>query len=255
MKTNSGSNDSMRGNPPGATGKSVEENSVTFSLSALMAQTPKAGAKSAGAATKDDSGLIDLNALTAMEDSASKTAGTPAVGGVMPTASLGLFPFDAPPVATPVPTVVQQPVEIEEPPKKSSGKWIALGGVGVVAAAAVAFFLGMNAGGEHAQGAPTAEPTPTAAPTVVEAPKPPEPQVAAVDPGTAKTAAAKTAAKEPAKEAPKPAAPVKAATGTPTKAAVAKTDAPPAKEAPKPAAAGGDPCKGDLMCAMQRAAK
>lgn len=251
MKTNSGSNDSMRGNPPSAPGKHEEENSVTFSLSALMAQTgPSKSAKSAGAATKDDSGLIDLNALTAMEDGAAKSVSAP-VGGVMPASSLGLFPFDSPSALTAAPAPVAQTVE-SVAPKKPSRSWLWIGGVGVAVAAVAAFFVGMNAGtGDQAQAAASATVETARSAVAVTAPevaKAAEPQVAALDPG-----ASKAAVKETPKETPKP---VLKAPGGPAKPAIAKGEPPPGA-APKEERKGapGDPCKGDLMCAMQRATK
>jgi hypothetical protein len=249
MKTNSGSNDSTGDNQPKGTGKSAEENSVTFSLSALMAQGTQAPASQrTGAAAKDDSGLIDLNALSAMEDNVSKLTGVPQ-GGVMP-AQVGLFRLDAPSVVPPLSAAVQ-PGEVEQP-KKPSRSWIWVGGAAVAVAAVAAFFIGMNTGnGGRAQsaGAETASPA-AVSPAVLESPKATEPdKIAAVDPG-----APKETAKEAPKEAPKT-VPVKVVAEQP-KLSPKKTE--PTRETAKPEerkAAPGDPCKGDLMCAMQRATK
>lgn len=249
MKTNSGSNDSTGDNQPKATGKSAEENSVTFSLSALMAQGTQAPASQRnGTAAKDDSGLIDLNALSAMEDNVSKLTGVPQAG-VMPS-QVGLFRLDAPSVVPPLSSAMQ-PVEVEQP-KKPSRSWIWVGGAAVAVAAVAAFFIGMNTGnGGHAQsaGADSASPV-TVVPAVLESPKATEPaKVAAVDPG-----APKETIKEAPKETPKT-TPVKAV-GVQTKVSTTKADPP--KETTKPEerkGPPGDPCKGDLMCAMQRATK
>jgi hypothetical protein len=254
MKTHSGSNDSMRDNQPKATGSSAEENSVTFSLSALMAQGTQAPASQrSGSAAKDDSGLIDLNALSAMEDNVSKLTGVSSQPVASRPSHMGLFSLDAPSVATPLSAAVQ--LDEDEPKKKPSRAWIWIAGGGVAVAAVAAFFIGMNGGnGEHAQGAPgagagTASPA-AVVPAVLESQKAAEPaKVAAVDPG-----APKEVAKEATKETPKTIA-VKAP-GTQAKFSSTRSDS--SEKAAKPEekkAPAGDPCKGDLMCAMQRATK
>jgi hypothetical protein len=250
MKTTSGSKDSTADNRPNATGKTAEENSVTFSLSALMAQGEQPSKPSNGPTKEADSGLIDLNALIAMEDSVGKGANSsPLTGGV--TAHIGLFPFETPQMAAPPPPVVQAQ-EIERP-RKSSRLWIGVGGVGAALAAGAAFWVGMHGG--------TADNPQTAQTATVEAAPPAAAAPAALD-GTSAAEQSKVTSLDPGapkakeKEPPKAAPAAKAASGS-TKPAAAKQDG--SKEAAAPQAerkaAPGDPCKGDLMCAMQRATK
>lgn len=255
MKTTSGSKDSTRDNRTNANGPSSEENSVAFSLSALMAQGDQAPKPLIGMTNKEDSGLIDLNALIAMEDSVTKKGAAPTVPAV--SAHIGLFPFDAPPV-TAAPAPVAAPVAAVsddiEMPKKPSRALVWVGLVGVAVAAAAAFFVAMNGGSsdtpEVAQNT-TTEAAPPAAPAPIETAKPvEEPKVAAADPGASK-------AKD--KEPTKPAAQTTPAVAKPAAVAAAKPAAAKPQDAPapaaKPAGASNDPCHGDLMCAMQRATK
>jgi hypothetical protein len=80
----------MDANGGGATGQR-NENSVLFSLAALtsIAAQPQ-GSSSGGAATKDDSGLIDLKAMTAAATTAKRISEVPAAP-LFPVAS----PFGA----------------------------------------------------------------------------------------------------------------------------------------------------------------
>jgi hypothetical protein len=252
MKTTPGSNDSTRDNPPSSSGKPAEENSVAFSLTALMAQNEQAPKPVVGMKNKDDSGLIDLNALIAMEDGVRKEPSAPVVPAV--SAHIGLFPFEAQQAAAQQPQYAAAPFPPDVAPRKSSRAWLWIGVAGVVAAAVGAFYIGMNAGGsEPAKTALASETSPAAAPATLEASKPvEEPKIAAADPGAPK---AKDVKDVPAKDTAKPA--VAAAPATP-KPATPKPAAPKgdgASEAPKKPAGGGDPCHGDLMCAMQRATK
>lgn len=259
MKTTPGSNDSTRDNPPSSSGKSAEENSVAFSLTALMAQNEQAPKPLVGMKTKDDSGLIDLNALIAMEDGARKDVSAPVVPAV--SAHIGLFPFEASQAAAAPPPPVQHldsPFPPDVAPRKSSRAWLWIGGVGVVAAAAGAFYIGMNAGNsEPAKTALGGETAPAAAPAALEASKPAEePKIVAADPGTPKAKEVKDAPAKDTKDATKPAVASAPATPKPAAAKPAAPKSDSAAEAPKkPASGGSDPCHGDLMCAMQRATK
>ena len=255
MKTTPGSNDSTRDNPPSSSGKSAEENSVAFSLTALNEQAPK---PLVGMKNKDDSGLIDLHALIAMEDGARKEVSAPVVPAV--SAHIGLFPFEASQAAAPPPPVqhADAPFPPDVAPRKSSRAWLWIGGVGVVAAAVGAFYIGMNAGNsEPAKTALGGETAPAAAPATLEASKPvEEPKIAATDPGAPKAKDVKDAPAKDTKEATKPTVASAPANPKPTAAKPATPKSDGAAEAPKkPAGGGGDPCHGDLMCAMQRATK
>jgi hypothetical protein len=195
---------------------------------------------------RDDSGLIDLQALAALSGTAPAQVST---SPLVVSASAGLF--GAPAITAPVEA---PPARVEEanPFERSSKRrtlFMVLGGVGAVGVAAAAF-LAMSG-----SGAPPADATATMAPAITAAAPPPTPAtVAAPEPEAPKVAAATPGQRAPAAAEPKaaaPAAPVAKAAAPVAKAAapVAKAAAPAApKEPAKPAAPA---C--DLTCQMQKA--
>jgi predicted Zn finger-like uncharacterized protein len=250
------------------------ESSVLFSLSALTggAAAPAAVAPSGAPAKKrnDDSGLIDLQALTATD-----TAGAAGGGFAAAPNAFGASPLISAPLGG-----VSGPA-LGAGGRSSGGRWgliaaALLLGVALIGAALI-FVKG--SGSEPEQPATALNPRPAAAPEPVPPSKEPEPAAAEPetadkeDPaGTTRPVAAEelpTVAADPGKPAPKPAAPKPARPAAPKPAASpAAAPAPaPAAEAPKPAApkpapAAADPkkprcdCKpADLLCAMKCSAK
>jgi predicted Zn finger-like uncharacterized protein len=216
-----------------------DENSVLFSLSAL---TAKAGASNAPisqtTATKDDSGLIDLRAL-----SAGATA-QPSSGLVPDNAAL--FPLGvpaAPPVASPI---LGLPSDLGGQQKNRTPIFIGLGLV-VALVAVVGSFLAMK-GGEEPVTPPVAVTTAAAPPPPVE----PTPTAEASAAPTASATASATATAVAAAPRPRGQGGVKATPKeTPTKAGSGGST--PAKTPPK---SGGCNCPpGDLMCAMKCSTK
>ena len=188
---------------------------------------------------RDDSGLIDLQALAALSGTApSQVSNAPLVV----SASAGLF--GAPAISAPFETHAA-PVDTANPFERSSKRrnvLLAMGGAGAVAIAAVAF-LAMQG-----TGAPPAAATSAMTPVLTAAAPPPQP-VAAPEPEAPKVAAVSPGQRAPVVEAPKPAAPVvKAAAPARAAAPRAPAAAPAPKEPAKPAA---PIC--DLTCQMQKA--
>lgn len=230
------------------------ESSVLFSLSALTATAPVGGgggsvspsaaprAAQTAAQTKEDSGLIDLKALTAASDAPAQQIAhfNPSPLGMAPP--LGL----APPLGGGVEAQISAPMH--QPQKSKAGIFI---GAGIaVAAIAIAAAIVVVGKGQPPPPAPTVvatqpatAPTPTPTPTPTEDSTAKPPATGTADEDKKPVAAAKkytgggTAAK------PKPAAggdPKPAAGGDPK---------------PKPKPSGGCGCaSGDLQCAMKCAA-
>jgi predicted Zn finger-like uncharacterized protein len=265
------------------------ESSVLFSLSALTGSastTTAAAAPAGGPAPKkrnDDSGLIDLQALTAAD-----TAGASAGG------------FGAAPNAFGASPLISAPLGGVSGPALGGGMGAGYGGRsgsrwGLIAAAlllAVAMVGGtlvfMKSGSSEPEPTTSALPRPAAAPEPTTPTTPKEPEAAPKeDPSKAEAAAGTTrpvnveeleptaavdgtaakpagAAKPAVPRTPRPAAPKPAAAAVPPPAPVAAAE--PAKPtAPKPAAATAPPaekkparceCKpSDLLCAMKCSAK
>jgi predicted Zn finger-like uncharacterized protein len=230
------------------------ESSVLFSLSALtsasspMAATRPSSRPISSAASRDDSGLIDLKALTA---AATRTEALPAA----PSAA----PLMAPPLGLASPLGLGSPLgggfaASAEPTHGGSGKsktGLYIGGALVLCALIVGVAIVLKP-------PPPAPPPPVA----VETPPAPAPTPS---PAAVVTAAPPTTGtvEEPAPSA-KPAAPVAVhhASGggavAPKKPATAAAggDTPAAPAAPKPAKRSSCGCApGDLMCNMQCSAK
>lgn len=214
-----------------------DENSMLFSLSALTAKPGAPSAASSSAAPHDDSGLIDLKALSAGANAPSPAAALVHDDG-------GLFHLSAPLVAANAPPSI---IPIAQPAPKNRGALYVAVGIGVAGLAIAGAFFGMKG----------SEPPPPAPTTEVAAAPPPEPTpppaveatTTAVDPGAAPTASASATAKAPVGGRPvgggKPAGATTKTGGT----------APPATTPAKPKSGGCGCAPGDLMCAMQCSAK
>jgi predicted Zn finger-like uncharacterized protein len=253
------------------------ESSVLFSLSALTggAAAPAPAAPSGAPAKKrnDDSGLIDLQALTAADSGGSAAGGfaaAPSAFGASPLISAPLGGVSGPALGA--------------GGRSSGGRWALIAAallLGVALVGAALIFV-KGSGPEPEQPTSALDQRPAAAPEPAAQPaKEPEPATAQPentdkeDPaGTTRPVAAEelpavaadpskaAAPKAPAPKAPRPAAP-KPAAASPAPAAPAPAAEPkPAAAAPKPAPAAVDPkkprcdCKpADLLCAMKCSAK
>jgi hypothetical protein len=229
-----------------------DENSVMFSLSALVAREAESKAEKKAEAerqTNDESGLIDLKALAAARQK-------PVMTDLASPGDAGLFPFDMPaqPAAAPPPPVAAPAVaqgDADDLPKKGSKAVPIVAGIAALCVMGLVFVIVMKGGGGgtalNADSSLNSAARNVRATLKFEAPPPPDPAqaTAAVTPGasTAKTAApvAQRGPSQPGKANPAPG----------PKPGPAPGPAP----APAPAPAGKDNCGGDLMCAMQRAAK
>ncbi|HKY37104.1 MAG TPA: zinc-ribbon domain-containing protein [Polyangiaceae bacterium] len=232
------------------------ESSVLFSLSALTSAASRPSSRPvapvaapSGAATREDSGLIDLKALTAAATKSEATA-APALAA----APLGISPLAAAPLGMAAPLggggLGAQAVDYGMPQAKNKTGLYIGGGLAVAAVAAVAIVFMLR----PPPPPPAAPPVVAAAPTPPPAPTPaPSPELTATPPSTG-TAAAEDAPKAGAKSGAVKRggsyAPKKGGSAAP--AAAPAGDAPAA--APKPKR---NPCgcaAGDLQCAMRCAA-
>lgn len=239
---------------------SRNESSVLFSLSALTSAAsrpssrPIASAVSAsGAATRDDSGLIDLKALTAAATKSESSAAAPLV------APLGLSPLAAPPlgIAAPFGGGLGAPAADYGTPaaRNKNGLYIG-GGIAVAAIAAVAIVFMLRPPPPAPAPAPVvAAPVATPAPTPEPAAPAPAADTTATPPSTG-VAAAEDAPKTPTSKAAGTVKRPASGSGSTTTKKAGSTAAPaetPAA-APKPKR---NPCgcaSGDLQCAMRCAA-
>ncbi|WP_437619124.1 hypothetical protein [Sorangium sp. So ce1151] len=223
-----------------------DENSVVISLSALLAVEEAAADKAASARAAQgarSSGMVDIHG-TAADDEQQRSS------------YLDLFPFGAPelpafrpPDLTPVPSEV--PIDLR-PPRARRAAVMRYGVMGLVGAAVVASAVWLGApretlraaaqpGVRYAAGAaltrlPKVEPkAATAAAPVGQGDKPRERDARGAKARSAATSGGDRAAAKRAVESRAPAA-----------------AAPP--PSPGAARAASDPCKGDLDCAMRRAA-
>jgi predicted Zn finger-like uncharacterized protein len=230
------------------------ESSVLFSLSALTsAPSPSTTAtatsqpSNSGHATREDSGLIDLKALTA---SSEPDAGAPAMG--LAPAPLGLAPLG---MGTPLGSHLGGvEAQIAPPPKNKTGLFI--GGGIAVAAIAIAIAIVAVGGKEPA---PVPQPTTVAAPAPAPTPTPTQETTTAKAPATGtasdeeKPPDSKTAATQ------RPTGYKRPAGGGTTKSTGGSTspgDTSTTDKKPPPKKSGGCGCApGDLQCAMACAAK
>ena len=229
------------------------ESSVLFSLSALTSAASRPSSRPmapaaapSGAATREDSGLIDLKALTAAATK-SETSAAPAM---MPTAPL-ISPLAASPlgIASPLGGGLSASATDYGPPqaKNRTGLFIG-GGIAVAAIAAVAIAVILRPPPPAPAPAPVAAapaPTPPPAPS-------PAPEVTATPPstGTPQT-----------DDAPKPGAKaggaIRRGGGVAAKKPGAAAAAPAVEDKPAAPKPKKNPCgcaPGDLQCAMRCAA-
>jgi predicted Zn finger-like uncharacterized protein len=255
------------------------ESSVLFSLSALTASAPIApsaarvtasSAISNDASGGDDSGLIDLKALTS-----AAAAQAPASPLVLGTAPLGM--------AAPLGGMTAPAIPSDRPSARQGGSKTGLyiGGALLVVGTLIAGAIVVSGNREPPvalQATPAAQPAPVA-PAPVDEPKKEEPTAAPPSTGTAVAEAPKDSPAAPAAGTPgapaagKPVAPAKVATGgshaaPKPKSAPAAAEKPAEKPAAKPEPAADAPAAkpkpkkektcncspGDLMCAMKCAA-
>jgi hypothetical protein len=209
-----------------------DESSVLFSLHALMA---KGDGEAPDAARRDESGLIDIKALAAAAKDPVRTASPPEV-------HLDIFPFEAPP--PPAPVTEAAPVEAigELPAKTTSRRTLMIAGALLIGAAAAAIGLTLSAPGTPALAAADN------VGAVAEAAR--QGTAAIPPPAPPSQPEAKSVPQNPSRPDARPQP--QRIPGTPTPATPQST--PTAKKVDvKPPVA--DPCGGDLMCAMRRAAE
>jgi predicted Zn finger-like uncharacterized protein len=237
----------------GSTG-SRNESSVLFSLSALTSAAsrpssrPIAPSAPSGAATREDSGLIDLKALTAAATKSEATA-APALPMAPLVSPLAPSPLG---IASPLGGGLAGADYGAPPAKNKTGLYIG-GGIAVAAVAAVAIVFMLRP-----QPLPPPPPPPPPAPVAVTpppAPTPtPPPESAATPPATG-TPEAGDAAKTPPKAAP---GGIKRGPAPGGKKPPASSGEKPAVEdkpaAPKPKKSACGCAPGDLQCAMRCAA-
>lgn len=240
--------------------KPGEENSMLFSLSALTAKAaPAGGGAAAKALNNEDSGIIDLKALTAAAESRSKAkeaapmSGMSGLGGMMPDDG-GLFL--APPVLTAPVTGPAVAAPIEAPPKNRTPLFIGVGGA-VAVLAIVGAFMVMK-GGPEPQPTPAPETTQVAAaaptPTPAPAPTPtPTAEASAAPSSTAVAPGTKVASNTKPGGVAKPGGTTAKTPAGPGGPSTGATPPPPPPPGPKKGNCGCAP--GDLMCAMKCSAK
>ena len=213
------------------------DDSSLFSLASLMRVEH---ASAVGSATTEDSGLIDLNALGAIEKKAAH-APTDRIGVSSVLAPPDLFPMSASTVS-PTPSAPLIAVSDIPPDFKPKHRNVVIGiGASAALALGVMAFLAMNSGASATDPVAGAASAATAPPPPVLAPAPAPPPASVVPVSTALTPG--QAAPKP--EAAQPVAPKRANT---PRSASKPAAAPAPKAAPKPAA---ETC--DLACQMQRA--
>jgi predicted Zn finger-like uncharacterized protein len=230
------------------------ESSVLFSLSALTSAASRPSSRPiapaampSGAATREDSGLIDLKALTA---AATKSEAMAAPS--LPTAPL-ISPLAAPPlgIASPLGGGLSAPATdygYSQQGKSKAGLFIG-GGIAIAALAAVAIVFMLR------PPPPAPAPPPVAAAPAPTPPPAPTPEVTATPPSTGTAAneeAPKSSAKPPSGGIRRGGGGVKKGGGPAAAAPAGGGDAAPAPPKPKKSACGCAP--GDLQCAMRCAA-
>jgi len=240
----------------GANTGARNESSVLFSLSALTSGTgssrpsvPAPAMSSAVSSNNDDSGLIDLKALTATAQA------MPAAARPAPVVAAAVSPFaGASPLGGPSPLSAPNygaSIGSMPPPKNNTGLYI--GASIVIAAIAVAAIVTFGGSDEQpvappapAVAAPLAAPAPAQEPAAAPAPAPaPTPSSDAKPPatGTESDSAAPPTPKKKAVSKP-------ASSSSPAPSA---SPSPAAAPAPKPKSSGGGKCgckSDDLMCLM-----
>jgi hypothetical protein len=232
----------------------TSEGSALFSLNELRAKAEAAARVNNPMKRDDNSGLIDLKAMMAQ---AEQENAAEAASALHVTSHLAVYPFGAP-ASQPQPAIAQSVPEDESPralrrPRRgrtaSIGIAAALLSIAAIAVAAVSGGLGAFEVPRQA----LASPVPTAlqwamTPSEMAPASPESAELARAQPSPSEKATDTTlATPRPPKEIPHIAkAPVL------NRTAEAPAASPKAPTATPPAS---DPCKGDLMCAMQRAVK
>jgi predicted Zn finger-like uncharacterized protein len=230
------------------------ESSVLFSLSALTSasapsnrsvSSPVRSSSGASTASRDDSGLIDLKALTA---AAVKSDGA----GPLPLSAPALSPLAASPLGVAAPLGLGSPLggglvsgDLGPAQKSKTGLFIAIAIVAAAVIVALAVIL-KPAPPPPVVAAPPPPPVPTAAPTPT-----PTPTLAAAPPPTGSADSESETAKKPTSTSTyrRPTGVAKKPTGGTTTTSGSEPAA-----APKPKSKCGC-ASGDLQCAMRCAAK
>jgi hypothetical protein len=232
--------------PDGVAAGPRDENSVVISLSALLAVEKDASTKSGARA---DRGARS----SGMEDGRGSAAGDGERSSYLEIFPFGVpseLPAFRPPDLTPVPSEV--PIDLR-PPRARRAAGVRYGIAGVLGAAVVAGAVWLGAPRETLQAA--AQPGVRHAASAALAQLPKVEAKAAAAPAEAPPAKKKKGDKTRERGAKAPAAPAAGGKAPAKRAAESSgpaTAAPPAS--PGGARTAGDPCKGDLDCAMRRAA-
>lgn len=227
------------------------ESSVLFSLSALTSQaSTRPSTRPGAAASRDDSGLIDLKALTAaaMKSDAGAAPAAPAMPAVSPLSPLGM----APPLGLSSPLgggiTATTDIGIGYPQPKSKAPLFIGGGL-AIGLIAIAFALVLR---------PDPPPPPPA--PIVAAPPPPAPAPTPTPTQQEAKPPATGAGEEedPPSTSKTPARPRRVSAGSAPKKSggdTSTTTAPAPKAAPAKKTGGCGCASGDLQCAMRCAAK
>ena len=214
-----------------------DENSVLFSLSALTAKAGGSATSAVAPPAKEDSGLIDLKALS--------SGGAPSATSDLVHDNGAMFPLGMP-VLAPVATMPVAMESIPAAPPNRTPIFIAIGGVVALSLIVAAFLI------VKGSGPPPVAATP--APTLTTPPPPTTPPETAAPPATEAsaepTASASTTTVAVGPRGPRPPPGKLPAPGGTTKAGATGTGTGPAAPPPKPK--GKDcGCGGDLMCQIK----
>jgi predicted Zn finger-like uncharacterized protein len=221
------------------------ENSVLFSLAVLTKDEAPApspmGSVASAASKKEDSGLIDLKALSLAAAATSGASPELAAPLFAPSAPFGSFDSPALPLGGSIAPDAQ--------PKNKMMLIVAAAAVVVALGAIIALVLVMKSGGKNDTTAASASASASATPEIAapaSAEPPPTVSVAAASSAPADSSSATVAATKP-KPGAKPIPGVAVPGVKPTATAAAATTTAPAVKKP-----GGDcGCAGDLMCLMK----
>jgi len=220
------------------------ENSVLFSLAVLTksAEERPAASDSKTTATREDSGLIDLKALTAKSESFNASGGGGMAQADVFSAPIGLAQA---PLGAPVGAFGSMAPEAP----KSKLPLIIGGAGGVVVLLVLGVVLGMKLGGTAAPPVPSALPVASVVPTTTASVDPSASVSAAATDSAAPSASVASAKTGKGGVAPRPGPGVKPGPGVGGSSGGAVV---PPSPAPAPKKAGGDcGCNGDLMCLMK----
>lgn len=244
---------------PAAAAGARNESSVLFSLSALTSgsTSSRPSVPAPSAPNNDDSGLIDLKALTAAAAAQARPAPHVATGAVAPAPYAQYAPPVAAALVSPLGVPGTRGASVPPAKKGNAGLYIIGASIVVAVAAAAAVITLINKEPppppvltQVAPPAPAPAPAPAALPEQTDAPALP----AADEPKLPADSASKTPTKKPTA---KPSTSSSSATSKPS--STPASSSPPASSSSKPAAASKPSkcnCKaGDLMCAMRCSSK